>query len=109
MVSKLIIGALILTAALPASAGMGPGMGRTTSFASRIQGSATVCTNRDTGSLFLRTGPGQNYEQIREIPNGEEVSLKGGEYAQDSKWWWHVSYKGKLGWAPASFLCDDSR
>ncbi|BAZ15544.1 SH3 type 3 domain protein [Calothrix sp. NIES-4071] len=106
MFSKLIAGALILTA-LPASAGIGPGMGRTTSFASRIQGSATVCTNRDTGNLFLRTGPGQNYQQVREIPNGEEVSLMGGEYSTDGKWWWHISHKSKLGWAPASFLCGD--
>lgn len=109
MFSKLIIGALILTAALPVHAGTGPGMGRTTSFASRIEGSATVCTNIDTGNLYLRTGLGQNYQQIKEIPNGEEVSLMAGEYAHDGKWWWHVSYKGTLGWAPASFLCGDSR
>ncbi len=105
MFKLFIVSTLILTA-IPAIAETGPGIGRTTSFASRVQTSAKVCSNDTKASLSLRVGPGRNYQTIREIPNGEEVALISGEYGQDGAWWWRVAYKNRPGWARADFLCD---
>jgi uncharacterized protein YraI len=106
MFKLFIASTLILAATLPASAEVGPGMGRTTRKASRIQNSAQVCSNDTKASLSLRVGPGHNYQAIRGIPNGEEVALISAEYGQDGAWWWHISYKNRPGWARADFLCD---
>jgi uncharacterized protein YraI len=108
MFRLLIASILILTTTLPVNAKMGPGIGLTTSISSRVRSSAQVCTNESKGNVSLRVGPGRDYEQIKEIPNGHEVSLINGEYAVDGFWWWNVSYKNKRGWARADFICTNS-
>lgn len=98
---------LILGAALKANAEIGPGLGRTDSMASRPQSYAQICTNDSNGRLSMRSGPGQNFRKLKEIPNGDEVGLMGGKYGQDSFWWWNVSYNEGRGWVRADFVCGD--
>ncbi|MDM9381213.1 SH3 domain-containing protein [Chlorogloeopsis sp. ULAP01] len=107
MLKIFMTGALILAAALPARAQVGPGLGRTDSIASRPQSYAQVCTNDVYGRLSVRSGPGRNFRKLKEITNGQLVGLMSGQYGQDGFWWWRISHQNGSGWARADFLCGD--
>lgn len=106
MLKYLIISAFLIATNLPANAGRGPGMGRITSVANRFQSSGQVCiNNKDSMRIFMYAGPGENYQQVREIPNRQEVGLISGDYDRDGIWWWYVSYRNQRGWANGNFIC----
>lgn len=110
MMKTLMTGALILTAALPASAQVGPGLGVTDSISgrySRSESYAMVCTKNHNGRLSLRTGPGMNFGKIKEIPNRHTVGLNYGQYGVDGFWWWNVYHNGYQGWVRADYVCGD--
>ncbi|MBD6619298.1 SH3 domain-containing protein [Komarekiella sp. 'clone 1'] len=107
MFKTIMTSVLILTAALPANAEVGPGLGNTDSVASRSQSYAQVCTNDGTGRLSMRNGPGRNFRKVKEIPNGDVVVLTGGKYSQDGYWWWNVSHSRGRGWVRADYVCGD--
>jgi hypothetical protein len=109
MIKILSTSALILAVALPVKAQVGPGLGRTDYRAQnyRPQDYGVVCTKNYNGRLSLRTGPGQNYRKIAEIPNGYGLALNSGRYGSDGFWWWNASIDGYQGWARADYICDD--
>ena len=98
---------IVLAAALPASAEVGPGLGRTDSVSSRPQNYGQICTNDSDGSLSMRSGPGRNFRTMKEISNKEEVALMSGKYSQDGFYWWKVSHDGDSGWVRADYVCND--
>ena len=99
---------LILGAASPVTAQVGPGLGRTDTASSyRTENYANVCTRKSNGRLSLRNGPGQQYNKIKEISNGNAVALVGGQYSSDGFYWWKVLHNGNQGWVRADFVCGD--
>jgi uncharacterized protein YraI len=100
-------GVLFLAAALPVNAQVGPGLGASDHVASGVESYAQVCTSQSRGRLSLRTGPGQNFGKIKEIPNGHTVGLIKGGYGQDGFWWWNVSHNNSRGWVRADYICGD--
>ncbi|WP_235658723.1 SH3 domain-containing protein, partial [Fischerella thermalis] len=96
--------ALILAAALPVKAEIGPGLGRT-DIASSTDDVPYVCTNDDNGRLSLRSGPGTNFRKIKEIPNGNSVNILSGQYGRDRYYWWNVRHERSLGWVRADYVC----
>lgn len=107
MFKTFAISVLILTAALPVKAQVGPGLGVTDHVASGVKRYAQVCTSDSNGRLSLRTGPGQNFGKIKEIPNGHSVGLVTGQYSQDGFWWWNVHHNGSRGWVRSDYVCGD--
>lgn len=110
MLKTLLASTLILTAALPTKAQVGPGFSSSdhiSSYPVNQQSYAQVCTRNRNGRLSLQTGPGQNFRKIKEIPNGNMVALNSSEYSDDGFRWWNVSHKGSFGWVRADFICGD--
>ncbi len=106
MLKTLMASALILAVALPVKSQIGPGLGPTDSVA-RGERYAQVCTRERNGRLSLRTGPGQGYNKIKEIPNGHSIALFDGEYGGDGFYWWNVLHNGSRGWVRADYVCGD--
>ncbi|MCU0536854.1 MAG: SH3 domain-containing protein [Hydrococcus sp. Prado102] len=100
-------GVLFLATTLPVKAQVGPGLGSSDRVASGVQSYAQVCTNSSSGRLSLRTGPGQNFGKIKEIPNGHTVGLIKGGYSQDGFWWWNVIHNNSRGWVRSDYVCGD--
>ena len=96
--------ALIFAAALPVAAEeVGPGVGGTSS-----QGyAAHVCTNDVGGRLTLRTGPGKNYNQIRQIPAGQNIRVLATRQSDDGFEWYKVAYKNSRGWVRSDYICNN--
>lgn len=113
MLKTLLTGAMLLGIALPLNAQVqvGPGCGRTDGNCLRGIGGQNpygrVCTNQAGGRLSLRSGPGQNYGKILEIPNGSSVALSEGSYGPDGIYWWHANYNGRSGWLRSDYVCND--
>ena len=107
MLKIFITSVIVLAAALPASAQVGPGLGRTDNISSTPESYGQICTNDSDGSLSMRSGPGRNFGKLKEISNGEGVTLMGGKYSQDGFWWWRISHDGDLGWVRADYVCND--
>ncbi|MDZ4878825.1 MAG: hypothetical protein CLLPBCKN_008263 [Chroococcidiopsis cubana SAG 39.79] len=106
----LLASALILTAAVPATAQVGPGMNGNDYIGSNHgegQAYAEVCTRNRNGRLSLRTGPGQNFGKIEEIPNKDVVALNDSKYGSDGFRWWNISHNGNRGWVRADYICGD--
>ncbi|MBD2206475.1 SH3 domain-containing protein [Calothrix sp. FACHB-1219] len=97
---------VILATALPASAQVGPGLGRT-DVVSRPQSYAKVCTKDTYGRLSIRTRPGQNFAKIGEVRNGSLIPLMRGQYSRDGFYWWNISHNGIRGWVRADYVCGD--
>ncbi len=94
-----IAAALILSsAALPASAEVGPGVGGGYS--------AYVCTNDTGGRLTVRSSPGQRNRRITQIPAGHDIRVLDNIQGNDGFQWYKVSYKGKLGWVRSDYVCN---
>ena len=108
MFKTLLASILIAGAALPAAAQTGPGLGYT-DYVSRSNNTryGRICTRNYNGRLSLRTGPGQGYQKILEIPNQRYVPLYSGQYAVDGFWWWNVNYNNYNGWVRADYVCED--
>ncbi len=110
MLKTLLASTLILTAALPAKAQVGPGFNgadHISSYPTNRQLYAQVCTRTRNGRLSLRTGPGQNFPKIKEIANGNMVALNSSDYGNDGFRWWGVSHNGSFGWVRADYVCGD--
>lgn len=108
MLKTLMTCTLILGVALPVKAQVGPGLGRTDVVSSyETERYANVCTRQPNGRLSLRTGPGQRYNKIKEIANGNLVALVGGQYSSDGFYWWNVLHDGNRGWIRADYVCGD--
>jgi hypothetical protein len=108
MFKTLLASVLIAGATLPVAAQVGPGLGYT-DYASRPSkiDYGRVCTKSYNGRLSMRTGPGQNYRKIAEVPNAQYVPLNSGEYSSDGFWWWNINYNGYNGWGRADYICED--
>ncbi len=108
MFKTLLASVLIAGATLPVAAQVGPGLGYS-DYASRPSTTnyGRICTKSSNGRLSMRTGPGQNYRKIVEVPNAQYVPLNSGEYSSDGFWWWNVNYNGYNGWARADYICED--
>lgn len=109
MLKAFMAGVVILAAALPATAELSPGLGNT-QIASRSQYYASVtyaniCTNDTYGRLSVRTGPGQGYPKVAEIPNGYTVALITGQNSQDGFYWWNIEHNGIRGWVRSDYVC----
>jgi uncharacterized protein YraI len=99
MLRVLLAGALILSsAALPASAQVGPGVGRGYS--------AYVCTNDTGGRLTMRSNPGQENSRITEIPAGQDIRVTDSIQKNDGFEWFKVSYQDKVGWVRSDYVCN---
>lgn len=108
MLKTLMACTLILGVASRVKAQVGPGLGRTdTVSSSGTERYANVCTRKSNGRLSLRTGPGQQHNKIKEIPNGNAVALAGGQYGSDGFYWWNVLHNGSRGWVRADYVCGD--
>ncbi|MBD2204594.1 SH3 domain-containing protein [Calothrix sp. FACHB-1219] len=104
MPKLLMASALIFAVALPASAGeLVPGVGQI----SHTEGySASVCTNDPSGTLPLRSGPGQNHDEIRQIPSGKNVRVLNSRRSQDGFDWFKISYRDTRGWVRSDYVCN---
>ena len=108
MLKTLITCTLILGVASPVKSQVGPGLGRTDAASSfRTERYANVCTRASKGRLSLRNGPGQQYNKVKEISNGNTVALVGGQYSPDGFYWWKVLHNGNNGWVRADYVCGD--
>jgi hypothetical protein len=111
MLKKTLLGtALILSASIPVKAQVGPGMNGNDYIGSNNRGTqpyAEVCTRNRNGRLSLRTGPGQQYRKIKEIPDRDSVALNNSEYGNDGFRWWNVFHNGNRGWVRADYICGD--
>jgi len=58
----------------------------------------------NTGSLYVRQGPGTNYAPVGTLTQGEQVSIVG--HNADSSWW-AVSYGGGIGWVLGSLVITE--
>ncbi|BAY10352.1 SH3 domain-containing protein [Calothrix sp. NIES-2098] len=103
MSKLLIVSALILTATLPVTAKeVVPEGSRLT----RSEGySAYVCTNDPSGTLALRNGPGQDRDEIRQIPSGRNIRVLTSRRSQDGDWF-KISYKNSRGWVRSDYVCN---
>lgn len=109
MWKTLLATAIILTAALPAKAQIGPGLS-SDDYIGAYGGEeyyAQVCTRQRNGRLSLRNGPGQKYRKLKEIHNGHRVALTDSEYGSDGFRWWKVLYNGNSGWVRADYVCGE--
>ncbi|MEA5511578.1 SH3 domain-containing protein [Crocosphaera sp. UHCC 0190] len=112
MLKTLITSAILLSlAVLPSQAQFGPACGPSDGACRPGTGGENpygrVCTNQRNGRLSMRTGPGQNYRKVTEIPNGNYVALSEGEYGPDGIYWWRANYNGQGGWVRSDFVCND--
>ena len=64
MLKTFITSTLIITAALPVKAQVGPGLGPSDAIADNRGTYASVCTRTAQGRLSMRTGPGTYYNKI---------------------------------------------
>ncbi|MCR5021098.1 RICIN domain-containing protein [Ruminococcus sp.] len=64
----------------------------------------TYTVNTQMG-LYLRTGPGQDYDIICGMPYGSVVTA----YKSNEGGWFYVNYNGNYGWAKASYLTATGR
>ncbi|MBD2357477.1 SH3 domain-containing protein [Tolypothrix sp. FACHB-123] len=95
--------ALIFAAALPVGAQeVGPGVGRTTRSTGYL---AYVCTNDVGGTLTLRTGPGKNYRQMRQIRAGNNIRVMDSTRSSDGFEWFKVVHNNKQGWVRSDYVC----
>ncbi len=108
MLKTLMTSTMLLAIALPLNA-QGPGCGPTDGYCQRGTGGqyGRVCTRDRNSRLSLRTGPGQNFGKIMEIPNGRSIGLLEGRYGPDGIYWWQANYNGRQGWVRADYICDD--
>lgn len=112
MFKNFMTSAFLLTImALPTQAQVGPGCGPSDGNCQPGTGGQNpygrICTHQRNGRLSMRTGPGQNYNKITEIPNGNIVALSGGEYGSDGIYWWRANYNGRGGWIRSDYVCND--
>jgi hypothetical protein len=110
MLKTLFASTLLLTVILPAKAQVGPGLSYGDHIGTnygRGQYYAQICTRQRNGRLSLRTGPGQEYRKLKEIPNGHRVALMDSEYGNDGFRWWNVLHNGNRGWVRADYVCGD--
>jgi uncharacterized protein YgiM (DUF1202 family) len=99
MLKIILAGVLILSsAALPASAEVGPGVGGGYL--------AYVCTNDTGGRLTVRIAPGQGNRRITQIPAGQDIRVLDSIQGNDGFQWYKVSYKGKKGWVRSDYVCN---
>lgn len=56
-----------------------------------------------TGSLYLRTGPGLDYDDICTIGEGVTLTYDRTERDDRDVTWYHVSYGGRKGWISSKF------
>ncbi|GBF81540.1 SH3 domain-containing protein [Aphanothece sacrum] len=107
--SAIFLGVAILP--LKAQVQVGPGCGRTDGYCRRGTGGENpygrVCTNQRDGRLSMRSGPGQNYQKLTEIPNGRTIAIYEGQYGPDGIYWWQANYNGRGGWVRADYVCND--
>lgn len=62
-----------------------------------------VCRARvNVGGLRLRTGPGTNYDIMRNFNAGDEPLIVGYADRSDGRWW-QVSWLGSIGWTAAAY------
>ena len=108
MFKTLLASILIAGVTLPAVAQVGPGLG-SSDYVNRRNSTryGRICTKNYNGRLSLRTGPGQGYRKITEIPNQRYVPLYSGRYAVDGFSWWNVNYSGNNGWVRGDYVCGD--
>lgn len=100
MLKAFIASALILTAAVPASAQqVGPGVGGGYE--------ARVCTNDVGGSLSLRSRPGQGSRVLTQIPAGNGIRVLESRQGSDGFTWMKVSYGRRVGWVRSDYVCVD--
>lgn len=98
MFKAFIASALILIAAVPASAQqVGPGVGGGYE--------AYVCTNDVGGRLSLRRAPGQSNRALAQIPAGNGIRVLDSIQGRDGFTWMKVSYKGQVGWVRSDYVC----
>jgi uncharacterized protein YraI len=104
MFKLLMASGLIFAAALPVAAQeVGLGVGRI----SRSEGYiASVCTNDVSGTLTLRSGPGKNHDEIRQIPSGRNIRVLASTRSQDGFDWFKISYKNSRGWVRSDYVCN---
>ena len=108
MIKTLLASILITGACLPSLAQVGPGLGSSDYVSRRNRAQyGRICTRTQNGRLSLRTGPGQGYYKLTEIPNQRYVPLYSGQYSNDGFWWWNVDYNGHGGWVRADYVCED--
>ncbi|MBP8972555.1 MAG: hypothetical protein KBH93_01655 [Anaerolineae bacterium] len=62
-----------------------------------------VCRARvNVGGLRMRTGPGTEYDIMRNFTAGDEPLIIGYADRSDGRWW-QVSWSGSIGWAAAAY------
>lgn len=109
MIKTLLASILIVGVSLPSLAQVGPGLG-TSDYVSQRRSYTKygrICTRSQNGRLSLRTGPGQGYYKLAEVPNQQYIPLYSGQYSNDGFWWWNVTYNGYDGWVRADYVCED--
>lgn len=109
MWKTLLATAVVLTAALPVQAQIGPGLSSNDYIGRNGDDEyyAQVCTRQRNGRLSLRSGPGQEYRKLKEISNGHRVALTNSEYGRDGFRWWNVLHNGNSGWVRADYVCGE--
>jgi Bacterial SH3 domain len=85
---------------LPAIAQTGPGN------LGGVYNVAYTCTaDIYRGKVNLRTGAGQNYRLIRQLPNAISVQVLDRATGRDGYIWHKVRYENSVGWVRGDFLC----
>ncbi|MFB2539781.1 MULTISPECIES: SH3 domain-containing protein [unclassified Acinetobacter] len=76
---------------------LGPAAQKTTS--------GYVCTNDATGTLTLRSGPGQQFKRITSITNNTPVTVYKEVVGNDNKSWYNVTVGRYNGWVRYDYVC----
>jgi uncharacterized protein YraI len=107
MLKTIIFSSFFVAFAFPVNAQVGPGLGSSDRIASEPENYAQVCTKSANGRLTLRMGPGQEFNKVKEIANGQMLALNGGKYGRDGFWWWNVYHNNSRGWVRSDYVCGD--
>jgi hypothetical protein len=59
------------------------------------------------GQVNLRSGAGQNFRLIRQIPNAAAVEILDRVEGRDGYIWHRVRYQSSVGWVRGDFLCAE--
>ncbi len=66
---------------------------------------ATVCTNSASGTVLLRSGPGQKFRAINSLPNGTYVEYFATTRGRDGFGWDRVRFGRQVGWMRGDYVC----
>ena len=69
-----------------------------------LMGGATMAEVRTTGDVWLRTGPGLNYDKAVSIGTGKSMEFLGESSVDDrGVTWYKVSFSGNTGWVSSRY------